>query len=320
MQRTMRPTLAVCAMAVVGSWELFGVVGAEPVAGDAAAPQKQSADEKAIRQSAAAFVKAFNAGDAQAIAALWTTDGEYVDPWGQRSEGREAIGKQYAEFFGARPDTKMKINVEAVRLLSDGAAIEEGTATLTTGQEATPSRAHYVAIHVKNEDGWRMASVRDVAMPPAASDGLRSLEWLVGRWSAEHAGARVTLVSQWIAERQYLQRRFKTTRGDEVLATSTEIVGWCPIRGQVVSWTFASDGGRAHGLWVPIDKRWVVEAAGVTVDGSPTMAVNVWNPLEGGAIGWRSTGRMFGNVAQRDARDVVFEPQSPVHETEKREK
>jgi len=37
------------------------------------------ADEKAIRATADDFVRAFNAGDAKAIGALWATDAEYTD-------------------------------------------------------------------------------------------------------------------------------------------------------------------------------------------------------------------------------------------------
>jgi hypothetical protein len=72
-----------------------GAESAPPVtAGPAAA-------EQAIRASSAAFVTAFNLGDAQAVAALWAPEGEYVDEGGQRFTGRDAIQKEYAAFFTA---------------------------------------------------------------------------------------------------------------------------------------------------------------------------------------------------------------------------
>ena len=49
-----------------------------PAGVDAASDQRNEADEKAIRASADAFVKAFNAADAKAVGALWAADAEYT--------------------------------------------------------------------------------------------------------------------------------------------------------------------------------------------------------------------------------------------------
>ncbi len=58
----------------------------------APAPDEQTAKEvAAIRATSEAFVAAFNKGDAQAIAGMWTENGEYVDDAGQRVEGHAAI-------------------------------------------------------------------------------------------------------------------------------------------------------------------------------------------------------------------------------------
>src|SRR5947209_3917326 len=51
-----------------------------------------SADEEAIRANVARFVKAYNAGDAKAVAALFTPDGEIVDKEGNDTEGRDDGG------------------------------------------------------------------------------------------------------------------------------------------------------------------------------------------------------------------------------------
>ena len=47
--------------------------------GSAAAPGDNASDEAAIKKSAEAFIAAFDKGDAKAVAAFWTTDGDYVD-------------------------------------------------------------------------------------------------------------------------------------------------------------------------------------------------------------------------------------------------
>ena len=70
--------------------------------GPAANVGKTTSEEselEAIRKSSHAFEEAFNKADAKAVAALWTIDGDYVDETGQVFAGRDAIEKQYADFF-----------------------------------------------------------------------------------------------------------------------------------------------------------------------------------------------------------------------------
>ncbi len=68
---------------------LDGAQAADPAAASPAASPKlgNEADEKAIRATADDFVKAFNAGDAKAVGALWATDAEYTDESGQSFQG-----------------------------------------------------------------------------------------------------------------------------------------------------------------------------------------------------------------------------------------
>jgi len=51
------------------------------------AKEKHATDEAAIRANIEAFVKAYNAGDAKAIAALFTPDGQIEDKDGDQTEG-----------------------------------------------------------------------------------------------------------------------------------------------------------------------------------------------------------------------------------------
>ena len=42
------------------------------------------------------FIRAFNAGDAKAVAALYTDDAELIDEYGERIEGRPMIQDFYS--------------------------------------------------------------------------------------------------------------------------------------------------------------------------------------------------------------------------------
>ena len=72
------------------------------------APSKPASAESEIRATAAAFVEAFNRGDARAVAALWTADGSAADDSGTIYKGRPAIEAQYAELFKQHPGAGWK--------------------------------------------------------------------------------------------------------------------------------------------------------------------------------------------------------------------
>lgn len=55
--------------------------------------------EAAITKTAEAFVEAFQKGDAKAVAAFWTQDGDYVDLTGRVLNGRPAIEKDFENLF-----------------------------------------------------------------------------------------------------------------------------------------------------------------------------------------------------------------------------
>ena len=54
---------------------------------ETAAAKSQSPVERAVRKAAANFDQAFNSGNADKIASLWTSDAEYIDEDGERYAG-----------------------------------------------------------------------------------------------------------------------------------------------------------------------------------------------------------------------------------------
>src|SRR5260370_25024810 len=88
------------------------------VAADKDKDPPPSPEMEAVRKTADAFTKAFNAGDAQAVAAFWTKDGEFVGADGDTLRGRHEIEKSYAEFFKSNPKAAIAVNIPSVRLLA----------------------------------------------------------------------------------------------------------------------------------------------------------------------------------------------------------
>ena len=141
-------------------------VAAKPVAD---APEKASrtkqaiADEEAIRQADAAFIAAYDQGDAAKVAAHFTDDAEFVDERGNVYHGRSAIETSLAEMFAENKDCRLELNIDTIRLLNSGLAIEDGTTIVSRPNSASTMESKYTTVHVKSGDKWLVASVRDHA-------------------------------------------------------------------------------------------------------------------------------------------------------------
>ena len=101
--------------AAAGEPEKPATEAAANQASDATTAPTPGGREAAIRASADAFTTAFNRGDAEAVAALWTPDGEIFDDAGQRFNGRSQFERQYAKFFADHPEAKIEIKIDAIR-------------------------------------------------------------------------------------------------------------------------------------------------------------------------------------------------------------
>lgn len=276
---------------------------APPVTLDADPGTKNQA---AIRQSAQAFTDAFNRGDAKAVAALWTKDGEYIDETGNRFAGRDAIEKEYARFFAAQPKAKISVVVDSLRQVNENTAVEDGHAMVELGP-ASGGRSQYTATHSKVDGKWLMSSVRDASVgSPSAAGELRDLEWLVGSWIAEEGGGTMEASCRWIANKNYLERTYTVSRDDKVVSSGVQVIGWNPQSRRIQSWVFTSDGGHAVGLWTPRKNGWEIETRGMTADGTPTQAVNVLSRIDDGAFSWQSVDRAAGGVSLADTEEVLL--------------
>jgi uncharacterized protein (TIGR02246 family) len=267
-------------------------------------PEAQTAEE-AIRRSAEDFVAAFNRGDAQAVAAQWTTDGDYADESGRLVRGRDAIAAEYAAFFAANPGEKIKVVVDSVRLLDPNVALEDGSSALDPAPPGTaPSR--YTAVHVRRGGKWLLASVRETRVEPTPHHArLQALDWLIGTWESEGSGAKIEITCRWAVEKSFIEVTHVLRDGDRVVESAREIVGWDPLSERITSWMFNSDGGHAVGTWLPRKHGWTIEFSGVTADGARTSAVNIMVRLKG-AIVWKSVLRSAEGSALADTEEVVL--------------
>ena len=268
-----------------------------------------AAAEKAIRATATAFVDAFDNGNANSIAQLWTADGSLADESGHRVKGRAAIEAKYAEFFKQYPGAKIRTKISSIEFPATGVAVEDGVTELSTPDGATGS-SRYTAVHTLVDGKWLMASVRETSNEPTAfSNGLEAFSGLIGQWVAHADDATFHSDFHWIADKRFIQRDYTTRERGKVTATGTQIIGYDPRSNQIRSWSFDSSGGHGTGLWQPTADGWRIESRGVRTDGVPTASVDrVIRPAgQHGIVGWRSSQRRAGTMLLPDSDEIVFD-------------
>jgi uncharacterized protein (TIGR02246 family) len=266
--------------------------------------------EAAIRATADAFVKAFNAGDAKAVADLWTPNGTATDADGNVFKGRKAIEDQYAGLFKAHPTAHIDVMVKSIDFPTPSTAIEDGITQVVTKDNAPPTGGRYTAVHVQEDGKWLMANVHETSMPVASNFAqLEGLGWLVGEWQLKAPGVISHNKVHWIANKSFLERDYSVHR-DGLLASSGKwIIGWDPQSHRIMSWCFDSSGGYGTGVWTEAPDGWRIEASGVTADGVPTSSKDhlIRVPGEDNVLGWRSVDRRLGDSRLPDTNEVVLD-------------
>jgi uncharacterized protein (TIGR02246 family) len=274
------------------------------------APAQPNSNEAAIRATADAFTKAFNVGDAKALAALWTANGTVADEQGNVFKGRKAIEEQYAALFKAHPTARMHVAIQSIDFPTSTTAVEDGAAQLMTKDNEPPAASRYTVLHVQEDGKWLMASVRESAMPVASNfPQLQELGWLTGHWEAKSDAVTARSDTHWIANKSFLQRDFSVSRNGLLVSSGIQIIGWDPRGEQVVSWTFDSSGGHGTGVWTLAADGWRIDSAGTTAEGVPTSSKDhlIRVPGEDNVFGWRSADRKLGEAKIPDIPEVVFD-------------
>jgi uncharacterized protein (TIGR02246 family) len=268
-------------------------------AGKAPPAADRSADEAAIRANVAQFVKAYNAGDAKAVAALFTPDAQIVDKEGNAAEGREAIAQTFADLFAATPQKRIEVFVDSIRFVGADLAMEVGSTKETPAPNEPPEYDRYTVLHVKRDGKWQMALARDEEGPaPTCHEELRPLAWLVGEW-VDDGGSTVVLSScRWSEDGSFLLQDFKLRVNGEDAMNVTQRIGWDPVAKRIRSWVFDSEGGFGESVWTRNDDGWIIKATGVRPDGTTASATNVLIPTGTDGYVWRSTDRVVADEPQ----------------------
>lgn len=206
-------------------------------------------DITGLEKAAISFVSAYNEKDAEALSQLFNEDGEVVILEGEAPiSGREAIKARYAAHFSLKAFSQVSIEVDSVRLVAPGLAIEDGTAHFTPLEEgkAPPRSIEYTAVLKKSKEGkWQIASsrsLRDVSGPAAKLADLAKV--LNDEWSCvTDGGVRVDLAFGWDDFGKFLTGEMLVSASNVESHRGRIRIAWNAARKSIVSWMLDQGGG-----------------------------------------------------------------------------
>jgi uncharacterized protein (TIGR02246 family) len=266
----------------------------------------RSKEEDALMKRAESFVAAFNKGDAKAVAAHWTENGDFMDESGKHVKGRKAIEKALQHFFTENKGIKLRINIGSVRLISPTLAIEDGTSDAIPADGSVPNRARYTIVHVKQDGQWYLASVREATyMPPTHFEHLAGLEWLIGNWEDEDQKGEVARVHfHWTENGNFIISSFTASIKGVPIGGGTQWIAWDPANKQIRSWMFESSGGFGEGFWKQDGKKWIAKNTSTMRDGKKVTATNIVTRVDANTVTWQSTNRTVDGKSVPDSPAV----------------
>ena len=140
-------------------WTVSAMLLLATAPGWAEQPKGGPADEQALREFHRKFVAAYNKGDAEAVAAFYAPDADFVGIRGETSRGRAEIEKHTASFFAQNKGVKLKSSFGSVRFLTPDVAIADRSEELTPTVEGGAGRLHATVVYVKRNGKWLQTSV-----------------------------------------------------------------------------------------------------------------------------------------------------------------
>ena len=134
-------------------------------------------------------------------------------------------------------------------------------------------------------------------MPDTPYQRLRDLEFLVGEWADDTDDALVRTSVRWGANRSFLIRSYTVDRGDDEPSQGTQVIGWHPQQGRVVSWNFESDGSFGMATWSRDGVDWVVRLRQTFRDGATASATQILTPIDDDTLSVETVGQEIDGEA-----------------------
>lgn len=139
--------------------------GMTPRAG-AGGPRMDLENDSEIREVFKEFESAWNRHDTGALAALWTIDGDHVEPDGRQAKGRDEVHalllREHQTVF---KDTHLKLDIQTVWFMTVDVALVDGTYELAgahdpQGKALPPRKGRLTIVMLEERSRWWVAASR----------------------------------------------------------------------------------------------------------------------------------------------------------------
>jgi uncharacterized protein (TIGR02246 family) len=258
-----------------------------------AGAEEPKAEEKAVdKDRRAAFIAAYEKGDAKAIAAFWAPDATYVEDDGREHKGRAAIQQMYEKVFAENKGAKLAIHVTSIKQLTPDVVLEDGITEVTPAGGGFPVAERFSAVLVKKDGEWYIQSIHEAEIqPPSANaEHLEDIQWLIGDWAGENEkGESGSASYDWAENNNFIVSTFATTLDGVPVTGGTQWIGWDAVDKQIRSWSFYSGGGFGEAVWTRDGNKWTLKTTARTAAGKKVTATNVVTKTDNDHLTWQVT-------------------------------
>jgi uncharacterized protein (TIGR02246 family) len=134
-------------------------------------------DEQGIKKAFNGLTQAWNGGDANGVAAYFTSDATLINPMGQQGQGHDGVLQVITgDLAGPLKGTQQSFSDFSFTFIMPNLALVDATATLTgmtnpDGTAAQPASFHFFGVLVNRGKGWQARAARIFAplQPPSAA-------------------------------------------------------------------------------------------------------------------------------------------------------
>ncbi|MBC8000783.1 MAG: nuclear transport factor 2 family protein [Leptolyngbya sp.] len=272
---------------------------------DAPSASERLENETAIRAQAASYARAFGAGDAKELAAMFADDAVFTDQTGAVLKGRSVIGKQMEDYFDKVGRVNIDINIDSIDFPSKNTAIERGISKV--GRGTNPGDiTKYTAFHVKRDGKWQMLNVLEIPVSaPQMVPKISELGWLVGTWNIDGPQGSISFKADWVGNNNVLRCVSETTGKNGDKSAQTQFVYSDPLARQLRSWQYDWTGGFGQARWQCGGNLFVSDAKSVQADGTTAYARYTIEKLNDGEFSWQSTDRKIAGKRLPDTAKLT---------------
>lgn len=120
---------------------------------------------------------------------------------------------------------------------------------------------------------------------------LKGLEWLIGSWRDRSPDVEVHVTWNWDGDKHFLIQRFEVEGADGKVFNGWQVLGWDPLKHQIHSWIFDSQGGFGESLWEEDVNKWIAQSAYTTSDGKRASATYIYQKIDANSYTFSAVNR-----------------------------